>query len=578
MRPAQEAAADPTDGTDLAAVVAERIEAVGTGLAPGCLDWAEAMDDLPEAFLREMPAGDGGPSLAALDAAVLVRRRTLRLLDVSLHGTVGLDLRNNLAVDLSSRYRRAGGLQDLLDACSLGRQVLAGSGPGDLLAAAASLAGRLSMLARNPGHEAELDDAIRLLSEALAQGSPDRAHYLNNWAMWVTDRWERTGDPTALGQAIELLDSALAAVAGDGQLRATISFNLGVRWQEKFERDLNRGEADWADLQRACDLLDDPLAADLPHVILPAGKRLGDIAWRVSMWPETEHALRLAMTAAGELSGLRPLRPDKRRARSGVQGIGALAALCAARSGDAQAAAVHLEQASAMLLAEALGVRGDTIRFGDITGACRSMGRSLLFLGSTPAVGLAVLVDEGGGCQVAELPLLTDEAVLAATTAFRKVLADAMADSGDGTEDPLEACYAAGSRFLDWTWTSVLAPLDELLARMGGLAVLPLGQLAWLPLTAAGPPGMAPALAPHEPVLLIRATAGRESPLAGDRAAPPEVAPPEVAPPPVDCSPGSSAACAGVGRYGTRRPGYPRRPRRGAEDSRRLPRRAAPAT
>ena len=410
-------------------------------------------------------------------------------------------LLTNLANVLLSKFERDRDAADVHRAAALADGAIQATYPDSVhLAGRHDTAGRIR--AAIAYHLGSPDDGrlaeqhARAAVETTPQGSPDRAHYLNNWAMWVTDRWERTGDPTALGQAIELLDSALAAVAGDGQLRATISFNLGVRWQEKFERDLNRGEADWADLQRACDLLDDALAADLPHLILPAGKRLGDIAWRVSMWPEAEHALRLAMAAAGELSGLRPLRPDKRRARSGVQGIGALAALCAARSGDAQAAAVHLEQASATLLAEALGVRGDTIRFGDITGACRSMGRSLLFLGSTPAAGLAVLVDEGGGCQVAELPLLTDEAVLAATTAFRKVLADAMADSGDGTEDPLEACYAAGARFLDWTWTSVLAPLDELLARTGGLAVLPLGQLAWLPLTAAGPPGMAPALAP----------------------------------------------------------------------------------
>ena len=75
------------------------------------------------------------------------------------------------------------------------------------------------------------------------------------------------------------------------------------------------------------------------------------------MWPEAEHALRLALAAAGELSGLRSQRPpDKQRARSGVQGIGALAALSAVRAGDPAAAALHLEQASATLLAESLGI------------------------------------------------------------------------------------------------------------------------------------------------------------------------------------------------------------------------------
>src|SRR5208283_4513698 len=217
--------------------------------------------------------------------------------------------------------------------------------------------------------------------------------------MWVTDRWERTSDPAALASAIGLLDQALAAAQGDGQLRATISFNLGVRTQERFELGLERGDADWDDLQRACDLLDEVLAAELPHLTLPAGKRLGDIAMRLSMWPEAEHALRLALAAAGELSGLRSRQPDKQRARSGVQGIGALAALSAVRAGDPAAAALHLEQASATLLAESLGIRGDSVRFADITAGCRSMGRSILYLGCSRAGGLGVLAEAESGCR-----------------------------------------------------------------------------------------------------------------------------------------------------------------------------------
>jgi hypothetical protein len=354
---------------------------------------------------------------------------------------------------------------------------------------------------------------------ATPEESPDRAHYLNNWAMWVTDRWERTADPAALAEAIGLLEAALAAAQGDGHLRATISFNLGVRMQERFELARGRGEPDWDDLQRACDLLDDVLAAELPHLTVPAGKRLGDIAISLAMWPQAEHALRLALAAAGDLTGLRPLRPDKQRARSGVQGIGALAALCAARTGNTMAAALHLEQASATLLAESLGMRADTVTSAGITTACRAMRRSILFLGSTPAGALGVLADEDGACQAIELPDLTDEAVRSAISAFRSQLAAAMegpgAEDAEG-DDPLAACYAAGDQLTRWTWEAVLAPLGGLLAGAARLAVLPLGRLAWLPVTAAGPPGYPPALAPHEPVLLIRATAGSAIP-AGSR-------------------------------------------------------------
>jgi hypothetical protein len=513
------------DGT-----VPERAARATAGLVPGGLDWARAMDELAEEFLRA--DGPAGHAVTGLDAAIAVRREAIGRLDGDLAASAGLDLRNNLAIDLASRYQAGGGLADLLESCALSREVLAGATPGDLLTAAAGLAGRLSLLARNPGYEAELGEAIGLYEGLLADpavaadarpailsnlangllarferdrtararparfralgdirraagladeaiscttpgsihlaarhdtagrlraalgyhlgsagtpdpggaaeqgelaerharaaaaatpdGSPDRAHYLNNWAMWVTDRWERTADPAALDEAIGLLEAALAAVQGDGQLRATISFNLGIRMQERFETARGQGEPDWDDLQRACDLLDDVLAAGLPHLTVPAGKRLGDIAVSLGMWPQAEHALRLA-----------------------------LAALCAARAGDTAAAALHLEQASATLLAESLGVRVGTVTFTGITAACRAMRRSVLFLGATPAGGLAVLADQDGACQAAEL-----------------------------------------------------------LAGTGRLAVLPLGRLAWLPVTAAGPAGGPPALAPHEPVLLIRATAG----------------------------------------------------------------------
>jgi tetratricopeptide (TPR) repeat protein len=440
-------------------------------------------------------------------------------------------LRVNLANGLLSRFERDRSDRDrairdravtgLRRAARLADEAIGETPPDSVhLAARHDTAGRVrAALAYHlgaPGDAGRAEEHARRAAGATPQGSPDRAHYLNNWAMWVTDRWERTSDPAALASAIGLLDQALEAAQGDGQLRATISFNLGVRTQERFELGLERGDADWDDLQRACDLLDEVLAAELPHLTLPAGKRLGDIAMRLSMWPEAEHALRLALAAAGELSGLRSRQPDKQRARSGVQGIGALAALSAVRAGDPAAAALHLEQASATLLAESLGIRGDSVRFADITAGCRSMGRSILYLGCSPAGGLGVLAGPESGCRAVELPALTEEAVNAAVTEFRAALATALTADPDqdqdaggeaGADDPLGACYAAGGRLLDWTWSSVLAPLRDLLAGTGRLAVLPLGRLAWLPLAAAGPRQMAPALATHEPVLLIRATA-----------------------------------------------------------------------
>ncbi len=59
-----------------------------------------------------------------------------------------------------------------------------------------------------------------------------------------------------------------------------------------------------------------------------------------------------------------------------------------------------------------------------------------------------------------------------------------------------------------WTTEAVLSPLGRLLEDVARLAILPLGRLAWLPLTTAGPAGRAALLADREPVLIIRATVG----------------------------------------------------------------------
>jgi len=203
----------PSGTTGTAITVSGRVARATAGLVPGGLDWARAMDELAEELLHaDLSAdadGDGDRAGTTLDAAIGVRRLAIERLEDDLAATVGLDLRNNLAVDLASRYQAGGGLDDLLESCALSRQVLAGAAPGDLLAAAAGLAGRLSLLARNPGYEAELDQAIRLLADVLDQAGhddPNRPIVVTSLAGLELHRWQRDGDPAAL--------AAAAAVAG----------------------------------------------------------------------------------------------------------------------------------------------------------------------------------------------------------------------------------------------------------------------------------------------------------------------------------------------------------------------------
>jgi tetratricopeptide (TPR) repeat protein len=591
----------PANALDTTISVAERVARATADLIPGGLNWARAMDELAEEFLQVGGLADAngpvGRAVTSLDAAIGIRRGAIERLDAGQAATVGLDLRNNLAVDLASRYQAGGGLGDLLESCALSREVLTGAAPGDLLTAAAGLAGRLSLLARNPGYEAELDRAIRLLADILDQADPDdqgRPIVVTSLAGLELHRWQRDGDPAVLtaaaraaprngtvtgatpgavnvaallleqaeqahdtgvlsaGEALlraviadgsprdaiaargslavtlvtrfdleggegllteaiewadaavdaappgpsraedlsaraaaraalarlrgepELLDAAIAdaraavaepatyaadpsgpvnslamllaerydllgdsvnldesialherilanpAVAVDG--RPAILSNLANGLLSRFERDWTaraRLPRALADLQRAAGLADEAITRTPPgSVQLPArhdtagriraalGYHLGPVGTPGADGTSgpgevAERHARAAVAATPEASPDRAHylnnwamwvtdrweRTADPAARTGVQGIGALAALCATRAGNTAAAALHLEQASATLLAESLGVRADTVTFADITTACRAMRRTILFLGSTPAGG-----------------------------------------------------------------------------------------------------------------------------------------------------------------------------------------------
>jgi hypothetical protein len=135
----------------------------GTAAVPGSRGWAEVMDEPAEACLADPEKG--------LDAAIEVRRRALGALAGDVLDSVATGLRNNLGVDLAARYRRSGQVRDLLDACSLGRQVLDATGvdDGHRIAAAVNLAGRLSLLARHDGYGTRLQEGLDLLQAELAR-------------------------------------------------------------------------------------------------------------------------------------------------------------------------------------------------------------------------------------------------------------------------------------------------------------------------------------------------------------------------------------------------------------------------
>ncbi|MGH3912858.1 MAG: CHAT domain-containing protein, partial [Pseudonocardiaceae bacterium] len=414
----------------------------------------------------------------------------------------------NLGTALLSRAVRDDSAADLDRGIALAEAAIKATAPNSAaLAARYDTAGRLRAHRGRPEDLTAAEGHAEAAVAATPAGSNDQALYLNNWARWATDRWELTGSVEHLTRAVDLLERALAVTDSNDTvtvLAATIMYNLGARFQEMFEFRLSEdGHEDLDLLQRAADLLDNVLAADYPHLSVVAGKRLGDIAWRIEFWKEGEHAFRLAMSAAGRLAGLRRQRQDKERARSGVQGIGALAALCAARTGDNGATAVHLEQASATLIAEAIGITAETVTLDGIVAGAARMDRHVLMLGVTLVGGIAAVVSPDGSVRSRELPELTEPAVDDHVEAFRQAMLDAETDPD---VDPVGAVET----LVDWTTAALLEPVAPLLDGIARLAVLPLGRLAWLPITTASRRGREAVLAPFTPLLLVRTTPTRD--------------------------------------------------------------------
>ena len=210
----------------------------------------------------------------------------------------------------------------------------------------------------------------------------------------------------------------------------------------------------------------------------------------LAMWPQAEHALRLRARRGGRPDRAAAAAAGQAARRSGVQGIGALAALCAARVGTyswrrrctwsrhrQRCWPSHWASGSAPSPSPALPPRA-----GPCAGPFVPRQQS--------AGGLAVLADQDGACQAAELPDLDRRCGSVGDQRLPPPAGrrDASAGSGDPAgDDPLAACYAAGDQLTRWTWERSWPRSAGCCAGTGRLAVLPLGPLAWLPVTAAVP-------------------------------------------------------------------------------------------
>ncbi|WP_326643669.1 CHAT domain-containing protein [Nonomuraea fuscirosea] len=405
-------------------------------------------------------------------------------------------LRVNLAHALHQRYQLTGARRDLVEGIATIAPALRSMPPSPdraiALGIAATLYGAKALTMRADGNtamaRADVDQAVRHAREALSLASGesrDRVIYGSGLASWLMGRGEMTGSQDDLDEAVACYESALAGASEDSTARARIAYTLAGHYAARAELTIGPEGIrvrDLAQAQRACDLWDEALAAEQPFISQFAGQRLGEIAFALGDWAKCEKALALSLDAARALTARRPRLADQERARFAVQGTAAVAALAATRAGDPERAVVHLEQASATLLAEAAGRPADRASFPEIAAATQRLGGPLVYWAVTETAGAALIVTPEG--VVVPVPL---EVTAAEVSRVLDELRAAFTDRAAG----LPEWDQAVARVLRWTWDGLVAGVVAAMGPVRSVGLVPVGRLAALPLTTARAPGEA---------------------------------------------------------------------------------------
>lgn len=433
-----------------------------------------------------------------LDQAISLAREAL---DAGLRLDIEMALRVNLAHALHRRFDLTGERRDLTEgiACLL-RVLRKRTAPSPeravALAAAGSMYETKALALASDGQVrtaiADLDQAVGYTQEAVEltpKTSPDSVIYLMNLACRLSSRAELKDSSDDFDKAVVFYEKALDQAEETSSAYARIAYTLGCHYASRAER---TGPPDHlADLQRACDLWDEALAAEQPYITQFAGQRLGDLAFQFHLWDKCEQALALSLDAARALTTLRPRLADRERARLAVQGTAAVAALAAVRSGAPERAVVHLEQASATLLAEAAGRPADTVVLDDVVEAARRLDGPLVYWAATYAGGVALVVTADG--TVTPVPLdVTTEQIDETLTGLREAFeTDDGADGPIDTDAQLDSWNAAVEDAATWTWRTLVAGVVEAMDGAGVLdgasavGLVPVGRVAALPLAVA---------------------------------------------------------------------------------------------
>ncbi|KAG1791599.1 CHAT domain-containing protein [Suillus plorans] len=182
-----------------------------------------------------------------LDQAIALQREALALCPVG-HTDRSTSL-NNLANQLSSRFKHRANDEDLDEAMALLREALAlrPVGDSDRSSLLINLAVQLSSHFKHRANDEDLDEAIELHRKALALcpvGHTDRSRSLNNLARLLASRFEHRGNDEDLDEAIAFHREALALHPVGHTDRSQSLIDLALLLACRFELQRNREDLD----------------------------------------------------------------------------------------------------------------------------------------------------------------------------------------------------------------------------------------------------------------------------------------------------------------------------------------------
>ena len=319
-------------------------------------EWPGRLSNLGAALQRRF--GHSG-TLTDLDTAIEMGRRAVGALPAG-RPDRAVTL-TNLGGCLRARFERTGLLTDMDEAVTVGREAVDETPPGH-----SETAGRLSNLAAahltrfaRTRTSTDLDAAVetgRQAVDATPAEHPDRALYLSNLGASLLSRSELAETSTDLDDAADASWEAVDAAPPGHPDRAAYLSNLATVLLARFDQ---RGDP--ADLDTVARAARDAagLTGAPPRVRAVAARQWGRAAALRARWDEAVVAYTSAVGLLGELAPRELHRSDQENLLAEAGGLGAEAAVCAVRAGDAALAVELFEQGRGVLLGQALDSRVD---------------------------------------------------------------------------------------------------------------------------------------------------------------------------------------------------------------------------